>query len=97
MNTVMTAMPIGRFNATCVRISAAYVLSQPRLRNITYHGPTSVIDGTMWKISDTISIAAGTHRGQRSRTIEYAASVAIVSTTIVVIEATMTLLPKCNA
>ena len=82
-NTDITAIPIGRFSATCVSTSAVYVLSQPIERNITYHGPTSVIGGIMWNTSDPTSTAAGTQRGQRSRCSEYAASVAISSTSAV--------------
>ncbi len=70
------------------------MLSRPRLRNITYQGPTIVIGGSMWKTSDHPSTAAGTQRGQPSRCSEYAASVAIATTSAVDVDATIRLFRK---
>ena len=47
MKIDMTAIPIGKLSATCVRISAVEVLCQPSILNITYQGPTKVIGGIM--------------------------------------------------
>jgi hypothetical protein len=69
-NTDISQIPTGRLSTRCASTRPAWVLSSPRVRNITYHGPTTVIGGSMWKTSDHAITAAGTHRGQPRRASE---------------------------